>query len=98
MNLPPNPQDDLRAEFMVTSRRQAVMRVVLMYALFAAGYIIFSDRLLLWLFSDPEAIALASTAKGFIFVGVTSLLLYVLVNRMLASELDTMRELSAAEA
>jgi len=60
-----------------------IARVVLVYAVFASGWILFSDSLVnVWL-SDPDAIAAASTLKGWVFVAVTSLLLWVLLRRQL---------------
>jgi PAS domain S-box-containing protein len=58
-----------------------VLSVVLAYALVAGLWILLSDRAAAMLFRDPEALVWASTAKGWFFVGVTSLLLYVLVRR-----------------
>ncbi|HEX5802267.1 MAG TPA: PAS domain S-box protein [Azospira sp.] len=58
-----------------------VLGVVLAYAAFAALWILLSDRLLLWLFSDPVDLALASTLKGWAFVLCTSLLLLGLLRR-----------------
>ena len=58
-----------------------VTGVVLIYALFAAGWILFSDSLVALLLTDPEYVLIASTLKGWAFVGVTSLLLWGLLRR-----------------
>ena len=71
---------ELRLEFQATG---GALRVILAYAGFAALWILFSDRAVVWLFSDPARIALASTIKGWFFVAVTSLLLYGLIHRLL---------------
>ena len=69
-------------------------RIVLIYAVFASLWILLSDKIVAWLFSDPAQIILASTLKGWIFVAVTSLLLYQLlqwrqtVRQQLAEELN----------
>jgi hypothetical protein len=55
------------------------LRVVLIYAAFAALWILLSDRLVAALFSDPAHILLASMLKGWLFVAITSLLLYGLI-------------------
>lgn len=55
--------------------------IVLVYATFAALWILLSDRILLWLFADPVDLALASTLKGWAFVLCTSLLLLGLLRR-----------------
>ena len=59
-----------------------VTGVVLIYALFAAGWILFSDSLVALLLTDPEYVLIASTLKGWAFVGVTSLLLWGLLRKL----------------
>ena len=59
----------------------AALRVVIVYAVFASLWILLSDTAVAWLFSDPAQITLASTIKGWLFVAVTSLLLYGLIRR-----------------
>ncbi|WP_374243638.1 PAS domain S-box protein [Zoogloea sp.] len=59
-----------------------ILRVVLIYAVFASGWILFSDLLVTSLFSDPDSIHRASTVKGWAFVAVTSLLLWGLLRRL----------------
>ncbi|HLO62442.1 MAG TPA: PAS domain-containing protein [Azonexus sp.] len=59
------------------------LRLALTYALFAALWILFSDQALPVLFTDPATIVWASILKGWLFVAVTSTLLFVLVRRLL---------------
>ncbi|MDP3482305.1 MAG: DUF4118 domain-containing protein, partial [Sulfuricella sp.] len=61
-----------------------ILTIVLGYAVFAALWILLSDKVVEWLFDDPAWIILASTLKGWLFVGVTSLLLYGLLRRLVA--------------
>ena len=65
-------------------------RIALAYAAVASLYIIVSDRLVALLFHDIETITLISTLKGWGFVLITSLLLWVMIRRhvadLLASE------------
>ena len=61
----------------------ATLRMVLTYALFAATWILLSDQMLVWLLRDPDQIAIASSLKGWFFVGVTSVLLYGLIQSYL---------------
>lgn len=56
--------------------------IVLVYAVFAGLWILLSDRAAGLLFSDHEMLVKASMAKGWFFVAVTTLLLYVLVSRL----------------
>ena len=60
----------------------AVMRVVLVYALFAALWILGSDGLLGLLVSDPLLMAQVGMVKGWAFVVATSVLLYAMLRRM----------------
>ncbi|MGE5491386.1 MAG: PAS domain S-box protein [Actinomycetota bacterium] len=84
------------------SHRQSIVRMVLIYAAFAAGWILFSDKAVEALLQDPEQITRASIFKGWVFVAVTSLLLYTLIRRfslrmtaVMADRLSTLRMLSS---
>ena len=59
----------------------AKLRLVLTYALFAGAWIGLSDQALIWLFHDPAQIAFFSSLKGWMFVALTSVLLYGLIER-----------------
>ncbi|WP_404361202.1 PAS domain-containing protein [Methylotuvimicrobium sp. KM1] len=63
--------------------RAEIICVVLTYALCAALWIFFSDRLLSWLIDEPNKIAFISIVKGWLFVIVTSLLLFQLMHRLM---------------
>ena len=62
-----------------------ILSVVLPYAAFAALWILLSDKVVEWLFSSSTLVMLASTIKGWLFVGITSLLLYGLLRRLPAA-------------
>ena len=72
----PAPQDD-------ADRGGGARRVVLVYAVFAGLWILLSDKAVAALFSDPATITRISMIKGWLFVAVTSLLLYGLIRRLL---------------
>ena len=59
-----------------------VVRLVIIYAVFGALWILFSDTAVELIFRTPEQMTWASLVKGWLFVGVTSLLLYGLVRRL----------------
>lgn len=59
----------------------AVLRVVLLYAVFAGLWILLSDGAVAWLFRDPDTLRTAGSLKGLAFVVVTSLLLFFLLLR-----------------
>ncbi|HYP67318.1 MAG TPA: PAS domain S-box protein [Thiobacillaceae bacterium] len=84
-----NPQPDFHAAVTERDRFQLATRSVLIYAIFASLWIPLSDQLLSVFFHDPDEFALASTVKGWIFVGVTSVLLYVLLRHLLRARLTT---------
>ena len=75
-----------------------VLRVVLAYAVFASLWILLSDTVVGWLFSDPARMVLVSTIKGWLFVVVTSLLLYGLIRRLRDQVLAGARQELAAQA
>ena len=58
---------------------KAILRIVLPYVLFAGLWILWSDRLLGTLFSDPASLTRWSIYKGWAFVLVTALLLSYLL-------------------
>ena len=63
--------------------------IAVLYFVFAAIWILFSDQLLQLFVSDIETLTRFSTAKGLLFVLVTAMLLYVLVNFSNKNILDT---------
>lgn len=72
---------DSSAEY--RSSRRGALHIALIYALSAALWILFSDQALEAMFTDPAQIVRASMIKGWLFVAVTALLLYLLVVRLL---------------
>lgn len=70
------------------SKRLTPTVIVLMYAVFAGLWILFSDSVLLHLFRDPSQLALASILKGWFFVAITSVLLYVLLKNWHQTQID----------
>lgn len=71
--MPPAP---LRQRFL---REPTAARIVACYALFGALWIFFSDRLLSLLITDPALLTRLQTAKGWLFIAATALLLYLLI-------------------
>jgi diguanylate cyclase (GGDEF)-like protein/PAS domain S-box-containing protein len=57
------------------------LTVALLYGVLASLWIVLSDRAVGWLFKDPDVVLLASTAKGWLFVGVTTAVVFVLLLR-----------------
>ncbi|WP_374511788.1 PAS domain S-box protein [Niveibacterium sp.] len=62
-----------------------ILGVVLSYAVVAGLWILLSDGVLALLVRDPGALALISAVKGWVFVVITSLMLWVLLRRWTAA-------------
>ncbi len=75
-----------------------IVKIVLIYALLSMIYILFSDALVSRLFATPESISIASTLKGWLFVLVTSLLLYLLMTRLVGQIASTTQRSQALQA
>ncbi len=61
------------------------LRVAFLYAGFSGLYILLSDRAVEALVHDPATVTLVSIAKGWVFVAVTALLLFVMVKRLVGN-------------
>ncbi len=77
-------------------RTDSALRVVAPYALFGALWILFSDRLLLFFSNRPDMLISISTAKGWLFILVTSSLLYALVAGEMKRQRNLEKSLSAS--
>ncbi|MCB1889328.1 MAG: PAS domain-containing protein [Rhodocyclaceae bacterium] len=55
------------------------LKAALLYAAFAALWILFSDALVAQLVTDPHLVAVVQTAKGWLFVAATAVMLYLLL-------------------
>jgi PAS domain S-box-containing protein len=66
------------------NKLRVIVRVVLLYAVFAALWILFSDRVVETLLQDSVELAMANTLKGLLFVSATSLLLFYFLRRFAA--------------
>lgn len=74
-----------------------VLRVVLVYAAFAGLWILVSDNLVLSRFGSTDHVLAVSLLKGWLFVTVTSALLFVLIRRLLDQALAASRREMAAQ-
>lgn len=79
------------------SVRKAVMEVVLPYAVFSLAWIYFSDRALHFFVRDPQLQIWWATGKGWLFVGVTAVLLALLLARTFRSLQEGVRALKRSE-
>jgi len=60
--------------------RNASLRIVAIYAFFGAMWILVSDTVVGWLVSDPAILTRVALFKGWLFILLTSLLLYKLIS------------------
>lgn len=66
----------------------APLRITLVYLAVGALWILLSDRILEVIAGDGPTYAVLQTLKGWIFVGITAALLYVLINRRFRAALS----------
>lgn len=62
-------------------RRNIPFRISLIYAFFSALWILFSDQLLLLLIDDLQLMTMIQTIKGWLFILITTLLIFNLLRR-----------------
>jgi two-component system, cell cycle sensor histidine kinase and response regulator CckA len=72
----------------------SALRIVLLYAVFAALWIYFSDTILATIVRNPETFVRLSVMKGFLFIVVTGIFLYFLI----AGDIIRIRSISSALA
>lgn len=65
----------------------APIRIALLYAVFAALWIFFSDQLIELIATDKRALSQLQTFKGLAFVVVTTLLVWLLVHRSFSAQI-----------
>jgi PAS domain S-box-containing protein len=80
-----------------TSPVRNALKLVLWYVLFAAVWILFSDKLLVSVVTNPEARVKWSIFKGLVFVLVTGSMLYALVHRLVKRLHEARSSLLASE-
>jgi PAS domain S-box-containing protein/putative nucleotidyltransferase with HDIG domain len=77
--------------------RHPVFRITLLYLLFGGFWIAVSDRILETLVSDTHRLSVLQTYKGWVFVAVSALLLYLLARREFRIREKTESALCATE-
>jgi PAS domain S-box-containing protein len=78
-------------------KHSEALRIVGLYVLFAALYILFSDQLLQLVTDDAATMAWLQTVKGWAFVAITGLLLYHLIQRSIGIVLASREEARKSE-
>lgn len=62
-------------------KKNIAFRIASLYFIVAALWIITSDKIILFFANDPQIITLMQTLKGWLFVGATTALLFILIHR-----------------
>ncbi len=75
----------------------APVRVALLYAAFAGLWIVFSDQLIELLAQDKNTLSQLQTFKGLIFVVVTTMLVWLMVQRSLSSQIRLIKALRQSQ-
>jgi diguanylate cyclase (GGDEF)-like protein/PAS domain S-box-containing protein len=77
--------------------QESAWRIVAVYTVFAALWILLSDTLVGWMFSDAKVVAMVGLFKGWLFVGVTALLLFTLISRLIGNYEKSLEQLKLRE-
>lgn len=89
----------MKDRFAATAPDGGALTVVLVYAVVASLWILLSDRLMGLLIADSATLVQVSLIKGWFFVAVTALLLYVLVRRLVGRIAEAhQREIEALQS
>jgi diguanylate cyclase (GGDEF)-like protein/PAS domain S-box-containing protein len=88
-----NPQ---QSDYIKELKLRSPLRLVLLYTLLAALWILVSDYLLFRIFKDPRLLAQIGSAKGLLFVFATSALLYLLLRRWYMALLNALAQSNRA--
>lgn len=80
------------------SGHRRALRIALIYALFGAVWILVSDRALQFLVHGDAALTQAQTWKGWAYVAITAVIIYLLIRRALDAELEQEAHRREAEA
>ena len=67
------------------TRRLTPFKITALYAIVGGLWVLFSDKLLVVLVTNPEILTRLQTFKGWLYVIVTAWMLYVLINRGVAA-------------
>ena len=77
--------------------RTLAFRITVIYATAGAAWILFSDELLALFVTDPAASVRLQTAKGWLFIALTAILLFQLLKRSLSEVVRAARAAGASE-
>ena len=77
------PPTTLSADCAPIKPARSSLKIVGIYALFASLWILLSDKIVAWLFSDVAQVTQISTLKGLLFIALTSIFLHGLIRSLL---------------
>ncbi|MCG8619617.1 MAG: PAS domain S-box protein [Desulfobacterales bacterium] len=82
----------------MSNDRKTALKIAVIYLVFSVAWILFSDRILVLLVSDPLWINRLQTLKGWAFVVATSVLIYLLLQREFRLLMGVRQQLKQSEA
>ncbi len=83
---------------MQTNRQSDILKIVFIYTILGSLWIFCSDSISNWFVHDPDLLARVAVAKGIIFIIITSILLYFLINRLYTKVQKSTNALQESEA
>lgn len=87
----------LKVKSLSRSDRYNILKIIAIYAIFSFLWVYFSDTILSLVITDPATITKISLFKGFLFVVITSILLYNLVIRYIFEFSQLKKEIKQSE-
>jgi PAS domain S-box-containing protein len=81
----------------ISPEKKSARKIAGIYLAVSILYIVFSDRLLIWLVSDPDLLTRFQTLKGWGFVLITAVLIYFLLQKEIQLYLLARKELETSE-
>jgi len=88
--------DSLRVPYGTVADRYSRLKICAIYAAVGTAWILFSDQLVGMLVADHQQLIKVNTYKGWLFILVTTLLLYVLIGQFMRQVLHANAQLSLA--
>jgi len=75
----------MRIPFSSSNGKTVAFKIAMVYAIIGGLWILFSDRLLVLLFDDPATLTRMQTLKGWFYVLVTAVIIFLLIWRSIVS-------------
>jgi len=85
-------------KFIKTNHPQKIaLKGTFIFFLFSLAWILFSDQIAVYFFSDVDTLTSIQSFKGMLYVSITSLLVYALILKPMRSQLNLLQQIQASE-